>query len=408
VADSTVFQQVLDPAARADPYPLYARLRERPVWHEPDGSFVVTRYRDVAALLHDPRLSSEPPGGPDVPEDERSFLFLDPPEHDRQRRQANRHFGPPHTPRRIHDMSPLLHRHVDDLLDGLAGHDRIDVVDDVAYPFPVTVICDVLGVPREDEPLFHPWADAMVAALDPAPDEDPEQVRRHTLEARREMSEYLVALARRRAAGDDDGSMFSGLVRTQEPQSRMTPQQQIRTAVLLLVAGHETTVNLLANGMLTLLRHPDVLDRLRDEPDLAAPMVEELLRYEPPVQLLVRRTLDEVEVAGTVLPQGARLHLALAAANRDPDRFADPDRFVPDRPDNQHLGFGSGIHSCFGAPLARLEVQVGLTLMAQRLVGPRLADDPPPYRPNALLRGPRHLPVTVEGVRDRAPAVAGT
>jgi cytochrome P450 len=178
--------------------------------------------------------------------------------------------------------------------------------------------------------------------------------------------------------------------------------------VLLLVAGHETTVNLLANGMLTLLRHPDVLDRLRDEPDLAAPMVEELLRYEPPVQLLVRRTLDEVEVAGTVLPQGARVHLALAAANRDPDRFADPDRFVPDRPDNQHLGFGSGIHSCFGAPLARLEVQVGLTLMAQRLVGPRLADDPPPYRPNALLRGPRHLPVTVEGVRDRAPAVAGT
>jgi cytochrome P450 len=408
VADSTVFQQVLDPAARADPYPLYARLRERPVWHEPDGSFVVTRYRDVAALLHDPRLSSEPPGGPDVPEDERSFLFLDPPEHDRQRRQANRHFGPPHTPRRIHDMSPLLHRHVDDLLDGLAGHDRIDVVDDVAYPFPVTVICDVLGVPREDEPLFHPWADAMVAALDPAPDEDAEQVRRHTLEARREMSEYLVALARRRAAGDDDGSMFSGLVRTQEPQWRMTPQQQIRTAVLLLVAGHETTVNLLANGMLTLLRHPDVLDRLRDEPDLAAPMVEELLRYEPPVQLLVRRTLDEVEVAGTVLPQGARVHLALAAANRDPDRFADPDRFVPERPDNQHLGFGSGIHSCFGAPLARLEVQVGLTLMAQRLVGPRLADDPPPYRPNALLRGPRHLPVTVEGVRDRAPAAAGT
>jgi cytochrome P450 len=402
VAERTLFQQVLDPAARPDPYPLYAQLRERPVWQEPDGSFVVTRYRDVAALLHDPRLSSEPPGGPDVPDDERSFLFLDPPAHDRLRGQAMRHFGPPHTPRRVHDMTPLLHRHVDDLLDGLAGRDRLDVVDDVAYPFPVTVICDVLGVPREDEPLFHPWADAMVEALDPTPGEDPEQVRRRTMQAREEMSAYLVELAHRRAAGDDDGSMFSGLVRTQDPRWRMAPPQQIRTAVLLLVAGHETTVNLLANGMLTLLRHPEVLDRLRVEPDLAPSLVEELLRYEPPVQLLLRRTLDEVPVAGTTVPRGTRLYLALAAANRDPDRFADPDRFVPDRPDNQHLGFGSGIHNCFGAPLARLEVQVGLTLMAQRLVAPRLAEDPPPYRPNALLRGPRHLPVTVDGVRPAA------
>jgi cytochrome P450 len=145
-----------------------------------------------------------------------------------------------------------------------------------------------------------------------------------------------------------------------------------------------------------------VLDRLRAEPGLAPSLVEELLRYEPPVQLLVRRTLDEVSVAGTTVPRGTQLYLALAAANRDPDRFADPDRFVPDRPDNQHLGFGSGIHNCFGAPLARLEVQVGLTLMAQRLVAPRLAEDPPPYRPNALLRGPRHLPVTVDGVRPAA------
>jgi cytochrome P450 len=408
VAERTVFEQVLDPAARADPYPLYARLRERPVWAEPDGSFVVSRYRHVAALLHDPRLSSEPPGGPDVPEDERSFLFLDPPAHDRIRGQAMRHFGPPHSPRRVYDMIPLLARHVDDLLDGLAGRDRLDVVDEVAYPFPVTVICDLLGVPREDEPLFHPWADAMVAALDPAPGEDAEQVRRRTAEARRDLSGYLVELARRRAGGDDDGSMFSGLVRTQDPRWRMTPEQQIRTAVLLLVAGHETTVNLLANGMLTLLRHPDVLDRLRTEPGLAAPLVEELLRYEPPVQLLVRRTLDDVAVDGTTVPRGARLHLAIAAANRDPERFPDPDRFRPDRPDNQHVGFGSGIHSCFGAPMARLEVQVGLTLMAQRLVGPRLVEDPPPYRPNALLRGPRHLPVTVDGVRDRAPAPAGT
>ena len=175
----------------------------------------------------------------------------------------------------------------------------------------------------------------------------------------------------------------------------------IATASLLLVAGHETTVNLLGNGMLTLLRHPALLERLRNTPDLIPFAVEELLRYEPPAQFLPKRTtLDEIALAGTTIPKGAFLTLALAAGNRDPARFADPDRFDPERRDNQHLGFGSGIHSCFGAPLARMEVQIALTELVRRLEQPRLVVDPPPYGPSPVLRGPAHLLIEVEGVRE--------
>ena len=175
----------------------------------------------------------------------------------------------------------------------------------------------------------------------------------------------------------------------------------IATASLLLVAGHETTVNLLGNGMLTLLRHPALLERLRNIPDLIPSTVEELLRYEPPAQFLPKRTtLDEIALAGTSIPKGAFLTLALAAGNRDPARFADPDRFDPERRDNQHLGFGSGIHLCFGAPLARMEVQIALTELVRRLDHPRLVVDPPPYRPSPVLRGPAHLLIEVEGVRE--------
>jgi apoptosis-inducing factor 3 len=173
----------------------------------------------------------------------------------------------------------------------------------------------------------------------------------------------------------------------------------VATATLLLIAGHETTVNLLANGMLTLLRHPKILERLRGEPDLIPAVVEELLRYEPPVQLLPRRiSLDEIPLAGSTIPKGVLVTLALAAGNRDPARFLDPDRFDPTRRDNEHLGFGSGIHICFGAPLARAEAQIALTELVRRLEQPRLGADPPPYRPSPILRGPAHLLLDTEGV----------
>jgi cytochrome P450 len=179
----------------------------------------------------------------------------------------------------------------------------------------------------------------------------------------------------------------------------MSREDLLATANLLLVAGHETTVNLIANGMLTLLRHPDVLDRLNHEPGLVTTLVEELLRYEPPVQMRTNRTtLADIDVAGTTVPKGSPLALMFAAGNRDPSRFAEPDRFDPSRTGNAHLGFAGGIHYCFGAPLARIETQVALAELAVRLVNPRLVADPPPYRPNPELRGPRHLLIEYDGV----------
>ncbi|MFF9132248.1 cytochrome P450 [Streptomyces sp. NPDC014806] len=408
---SSLLHQILDYAHRADPYPLYEELRKTPVHHEGDGPYVVSTYYEIRSLLHDPRISSdarnlasaaadplaeEPAEGSALPP---GFLKLDPPEHDRLRRMTNRPFGPPHSPHRVDAMRPELHDIVTGLIDGIADPGRIDLVEQFSYPFPVTVICRLLGVPREDEARFHTWADTLAASLDPDPDADPAERGKGAHDARMQLGMYLAGLIeeRRRNPGQD---MLSQLATAQGGDGPMTTMELLSTAALLLIAGHETTVNLITNGMLTLLRHPDVLERLRTEPRLAVPLVEELLRYEPPVQLLPQRTtLADIEVGGVTIPKGASLWLVLASGNRDPRRFADPDRFDPGRPDIQHLGLGSGIHSCFGAPLARLETQLALAELARRLDNPRLVEDPPPYRQNAVLRGPRHLHITCDGIR---------
>jgi cytochrome P450 len=208
----------------------------------------------------------------------------------------------------------------------------------------------------------------------------------------------------RRAPGDD---LLSALVTDPDP---LPDDQLVSTALTLLVAGHETTVNLITNGMLTFLRQPWLLDRLRSTPSTVIPAVEELLRYDPPVQFLPwRSTLDDVEVAGVTIPKGSPVTLVLASGSRDPAHVADPDRFDPDRVGLEHLGFGGGVHYCFGAPLARIEAQIALLALAQRMVRPRLVHDPPPYRPSPILRGPRHLVVEVEQVlpRTRMTAAAG-
>ncbi|MFJ6540077.1 cytochrome P450 [Streptomyces sp. NPDC091385] len=405
---ASLVRQITDFANRANPYPLYAELRRTPVLHEAEGDpYVISSYWDIESLLHDPRISSDAsnlaePGADELGENTGlppSFIRLDPPEHDRLRRIANSAFGPPHKPRRVDDMRPELHEIVGELIDGFGDAREIDLVDQFAYPFPVTVICRLLGVPREDEPRFRAWVDPIVAGLDPdTRQSDPEFVK-NVQEARTQLGMYLAGLVEQRSKepGDD---MLSDLAAGKGPDGSMTVMEILSTAVLLLIAGHETTVNLITNGMLTLLRHPEYLHRLREDPDLAANIVEELLRYEPPVQLVPQRTcITDIEVRGVTIPAGSRIWLMLAAGNRDPERFKDPDRFDPDRSDLQHLGFGSGIHSCFGAPLARLETQIALAELARRLVEPRLVEDPPPYRPNAVLRGPRHLPVAFEGVR---------
>ncbi|MEU0835553.1 cytochrome P450 [Streptomyces sp. NPDC005969] len=395
----TLLQRITDYANRPNPYPLYAELRDAgPVVRQADGSYLVGTYHETAALLHDPRLSVDPRSltapserAPNLP-----FLRLDDPEHHRLRRLAMRPFGPPHSPGRIDAMRGQITEITEELLDGLRDRTQIDIVDDFAYPLPVTVICRLLGVPREDEQLFEAWTDAIIASVDVRPeDKDSTERDRAGDQARMEMGQYLVDLAEQRRAHPSD-DMLSALINEPDPALRLTREELAETGVLLLIAGHETTVNLITNGVLTLLRYPDRLAQLRDDPDLLPGAVEELLRYEPPLQMRERIPLADVDVAGTTIPKGTSVVLALASGSRDPKRFHDPDRFDPTRLDNQHLGFGGGIHLCYGAPLARIEVQTALGALIPRLGNATLLQDPPPYRQAAMLRGPRHLPIEMQ------------
>lgn len=410
MSQPSLFQQVIAYPNRPNPYPLYAQLRETPIAFQEGGGVVVSTHAEIRQLLADPRLSSEEgrlnrlselsTAGAVVPRNP-SFLVLDPPKHDTLRYLTTKHFGPPDAPGRVEGMRPRIREIVNERLDALQnnGKTEFDVVDDLAYPLPVTVICELLGVPPEDEPRFRVWSDVLVATLNPDPSILTPEFTQQLIEATTQIRQYMADLiaTHRQNPGDD---LLSAMATDHGPGAPMADEDLISTAVLLLIAGHETTVNLITNGMLTLLRNPEALDHLRHDPSLATTTVEELLRFEPPVQFTFRTSLADIEIADTVIPGDMPVVLLLAAGNRDPRQFADPERFVPQRADNQHLGFGGGIHYCFGAPLARVETQEALAEMARRLVNPRLLTDPPPYRPSPVLRGPRHLPVAFDKVLD--------
>ncbi|MGU3537682.1 cytochrome P450 [Methylobacterium sp. A54F] len=415
-ADPTLLRQIKDEANRPDPYPLFARLRACPVSRQEDGTdcgtWVAATHAAVSQLLADPRISSEtlPPadrprtGNPftdwivkpirdRITDAHRPFIFRDPPDHDALRAAVMHQF----TRERVQGMRARSDRLVADLLDKLCDAREIDIVDDLAYPLPVTVICELFGVPTEDEPKFHGWATQLATALEPDSLQD-DELRAKNSRTFDEISAYMADLIRekRRHPADD---MLSGLANHDAPEGgRMGDYDLIATAILMLVAGHETTVNLITNGTLTLLRHPQELARLAAEPGRGPRVVEELLRYEPPVQFRTRRALADVPVCGVTIPEGACVVLMLASGNRDEAVFAHPERFDPDRRDNRHLGFGGSLHYCVGAPLARFEAEAALTALARRLRNPRLVADPPPYRPGAALRGPKHLRVAIDGM----------
>ncbi|MYV42746.1 cytochrome P450 [Streptomyces sp. SID1328] len=422
MAEESPWQQALRYANRANPYPFYEELRKQPVARQQDGTYVVSTYREIVTLLHDPRVSSDPrkcpvpagarAGGPEEPAaepirealTEPNIITCDPPEHDRDRRMMMPHFaGPPHAPHLISDLEPDIRRIVGGLLDAMKGRTRIDAVDDFAYPLPVTVICKVLGVPLEDEPRFHHWIETALDALDFGPEAASEEVQSRQAGAReavREFGQFAGELLDRYARQPGPG-MLSALVNEDGQEGRMSKGVLVSNALLLIFAGHETTVNLIAHSVLTLLRHPDALETLRRRPDLIVPGVEELLRYESSVQFWhTRSALEDIDIAGTTIPKGAPIFLVYGSANRDPERFTDPDELDLERPDNQHLGFSQGIHFCFGAPLARLEVQIAVGEFLRRVENPRLVEDPPPYRHNQIFRGPRHVLVDIDGVRD--------
>jgi cytochrome P450 len=412
VPDTALFAQVLDPANRADPYRLYARLRETPILRDEDGTYIVSTYAEIRSLLQDSRVSSE-----DIPvfkrartgnpihdfiinpikdriiEAHRPLLFRDPPDHGVLRRLIMTQF----TTERVRATSGRVHAIVEDLIGKMRGREEIDLVGDFAYPLPVAIICELLGIPSGDEQKFQSWSATLAGVLDP----DHwvrEEHRLKSIENYDAITHYLSAIikAKRKRPADD---VLSGLATYKDKKlGRMGKYDLIATSVLLLIAGHETTVNLIANGMLTLLRNREWLERLRQDPTLAPRIVDELLRFDPPVHFRTRKILAEIPIAGTVIPKGAPLILLFASGNRDPKRFQDPDSFDPERPDNLHFGFGGGPHYCIGAPLARLEVETALTALAKRLVDPQLVVDPPLYRPGASLRGPARLPLRVAAI----------
>ncbi|MCJ2136181.1 cytochrome P450 [Methylobacterium sp. J-026] len=414
--DASLLGQVKDFANRANPYPVYAKLRETPVSRQDDGTgdgtWVAATHDTIARLLQDPRVSSDTQPPADRPrtgnpltdlivkplkdwmmDRHRVFIFRDPPDHDALRAAVMHQFSR----ERVQAMRARSDRLVADLLDAKSGAREIDAVDDLAYPLPVTVICELFGVPREDEPKFHGWATQLATALEPDSLSDTE-IRAKNSRTFDAIGGYMADLIKdKRKHPRDD--MLSGLANHATPEgAKMGDYDLVATSILMLVAGHETTVNLITNGLLTLLRHPDELERLRQDPLRAPRVIEELMRYEPPVQFRTRRTLSAIDIAGVTIPKAADLVLLLASGNRDAAVFPDPDRFDPDRTGTRHLGFGGSLHYCVGAPLARFEAEAALTALAARLKAPRLIEDPPPYRPGAALRGPEHLRVAIDGI----------
>ncbi len=398
---------------RPNPYPYFEELRKTPVAKVADKTYVVTGYRELLALAHDPRISSDISRSPagfggdkSQPEPgrehmqaygrEASIIVSDPPDHDRARRQVMRHFGPPHSPDLIPGMEPFVVQLANDLLDKVKarGNTRVDVVEDFAYPIPVAVICKILGVPVEDEPMFHAWIFDFMMGSDLGPEGTTEEGRALAEKGRASTAAllaYLGDLVQRYAKTPGEG-LLSKLLHDDGPDGSMSVKEATSNAMLLLVAGHDSTVNTITNCVMTLLRNPGSWDLVRQRPELIPRTIEEVQRLQSAVQFFPSRSATaDVEVGGTVIPAGSAVHLIYAAANRDPRRFDNPDRFDPLREDNEHFGWGSGIHTCMGGPLARLEVNLALETFLRRVESPKLVVDPPPYRHNQVFRGPRQL-----------------
>jgi pimeloyl-[acyl-carrier protein] synthase len=386
----------MDPAFVADPYPTYRRLRaEDPVHHSPMGFWVLTRYEDVVAALRDPRLAKEAIAafvaarfGAPVPAMGLSMLDRDPPDHTRLRSLVSKAF----TPRVVDGLRPRVQQIVDGLLDGVRDAGTMDLIEEFAYPIPVNVICEMLGVPVEDHERFKGWSLDIARGLDsillPADSEVPKR----SAAARTGLADYFRELiARRRAAPRAD--LLSGLIAAEEAGDKLSENELLATCILLLIAGHETTVNLIGNGTLALLRHPDQLRRLRDNPALIGSAIEELLRFDGPVQRTARIPSEDVVIDGRKIAKGEMVMPFIGAADRDPAQFPEPDRLDIGRTDNRHIAFGWGIHFCLGAPLARVEGQIALNTLVERFPQLALATETPEFRESLTLRGLKSLPV---------------
>ncbi|MEV6113278.1 cytochrome P450 [Streptomyces sp. NPDC052109] len=379
------------PSSRADPYALLRRLREvSPATVGPGGTMLlVARHRDCDRVLRDPAMSSDYRRAPALSSvrQTRMFVTLDPPDHTRLRRLVNKAF----TPRAAAALEPRARAIVTELL-STADPDEFDVVSGLAYPLPLRIICEMLGVPRGDIGLFADWSDRLTQSLDALmfrgdlADRD---------QAQHEFAAYFADLIAHRRGRDGD-DLLSRLVRVEENGDRLTEDELISTLILLLTAGHETIANLIGNTLLALLHHPDQLAALRADPALAAGAVEEALRYDPPVQLVARTVRGGYRIGDLDLPDRTLVLVLLGAAGRDPGAFPDPDRYDIKRGSTAHLAFSAGPHFCLGAALARLQTTVVFESFAGRVVDPELVEVT--HRPNVVMRGPGRLVIRTGGI----------
>ncbi len=391
----------------ADPYPAYERmLAEGPVV-SPDGLFsVLPTYDDCFAMLTEQTSSVQRENAtlyqqvvaPQLAERDldrdraRPFLFLDPPDHTRLRRLVSKAF----TRRTVEALRPWVADLTEQMLDEAAERGTLELVSDVAHPLPVAVISEMLGVPHEERDTFAEWSHVLARSLDATLSVPEPEEAAHRQRAADEFRVFFTTLfeQRRRDPRDD---LLSALVAVRDEGDRLTDDELLSTCMLLLIAGHETTVSLIGNGMLALLRHPVHQKRLGFDAGFAEAYVEEVLRHDPPVQMTMRVTGEDATVAGRHVPAGGILVLMLAAANRDPRQFRDPSRFDPTRRDaSRHLSFSSGIHFCLGAPLARMEAQVVLPALARRLRDPQVGNGGLAYKDNIVLRGLSRLPIAAD------------
>jgi cytochrome P450 len=402
IAEMALFSPMA-PRVRANPYPIYHALRERdPIHFSPFGTCLMTRYDDALAILRDRRFSVEHRNyiedrpeewlrvseGPSPAERDLSnvMLFIDPPRHTRLRKLVNKAF----TPRVIGRLRDRIDEIVDELLDEVEGKGEMDVISAFAYPLPVKVICEMLGVPVEDRDRIRVWSRKLAPILDPIV----------TAEAQAGIEDaagYIEAywddlIEERRSDLRDD--LLSELIRAEDEGHRLNHVELRSTCNLVLIAGHETTMNLIGNGLLALLRNRDQLEKLQDNPSLARTAVEELLRFDSPVHLTARSASERIEIGGVTLEKGQLAVIAIGGVNRDPAHFPNPDRLDIERDPNPHIAFSAGAHFCVGAGLARLEAQIAFPKLLQRLAKIDLGVEQPEYRETITLRGLKELPVT--------------
>jgi cytochrome P450 len=397
----TATYDLLSPTLFAEPYPTFDLMRQSDplYWHEQMGVWFATRYHDVRTVIRDSRFSSArvdafmPPRNDDKTQAMRQFyndwmLFSDPPEHTRLRRLAARAF----TPRSTATLESFVHRAVDEALDRVKGQDQIDIIADFGFPVPARVIAHMLGVPPDRVDDFERWSNDLLRV--PSLVGDPDENFAVSYQAMRDQEAYFRGLiAERRAAPTED--LLSLMVHATEDGSALSERELIAQCTLLLIAGHETTTNLIGNATLALLRNPGELARLRAQPDLAATAVEEFVRYDGPVAANARQAIEDVTLSGGVVPAGAVVMAVLPAANRDPAIFADPGRLDVGRDDNRHLGFGFGPHACIGAALARMETRIAMTSLLARYPRMELAVSEPAQLVSWAIRGVTSLPVAV-------------